>query len=1101
MPKSIFALLVGINNYSEELGALEGCVNDVSCFQDYLTDNQPADRLHIETLLDSEATRENIVRAFREHLCNAKKDDVVIFQYCGHGARSRTAEAFRPFYPASMSEGLVCFDSRLRGGYDLVDKELSILLSEVAKNEPQIAVILDCCHSGSATRCADDVVFSRSRMTHEITEERELETYLEGYYTRQLSETGRLVVPGSRHILLSACRKTEKAWETTHKRGLFTTCLLDVLEKSEPSISYADLFLRCRSMVARESQNQVPQFETYGQFNAYSAFLGTTTTSRSRRYPVEFKAPHWEVKCGALHGLPSSSSHPIEVELFDTSGSDSVIAKIVSVGPHSSTLDATVLGQFASESKLEAELTALPLPPMKVGIEGSEECFERVVRYFKSNESLEFIEQPAPNNYRYTIKEENGEIRLFRNEPRLVIQSFASLDESSLKVLETLFQRIQRWERLLEVENPTSQLSDEAAFCFSRNLSDGSAMETDEKYLEFGVTSEGKDSSIAGSFLASNRTKQDLHYLLLYFSEDFGIQVMFNECIEPAPEKFVIELAGHPIFNLDLTESEGDRSTHHFKLMISTTKIDDFLLAQEAIEMGAHWESGTQRGLNLGSRKTNVLGEQEWAAKTVSIRLHRKYSNDNGGDIVLAGGAVTVKAHPSFRADTSVQAIGANSRGLNQDATVHHLVKQMGGTLAKFGQARGSGGQAIEFSNIVGESALESEPLTLELDLNADDSEAILPVSYDGEHLVICGDSIRDDAGVTQVRINQLPSAKTRQRSLLRAVKLYFLKTYVKNEDVNQLRRVESLESGEIKRRQNGISENVKDANSILILIHGIIGDTYSVAKSIQTIRKQMEVDDQDPFDLVLTYDYESLHTPIAETARDFLGKMSAVGIHAEPERKRTITIVAHSMGGLISRYAIERLGASSFIDHLIMFGTPNQGSPLGEVAAARKLACFLTTIAMNAFPAIAGYGAALLCLLNRSQNLTVCLEELSPSSDFIRELNSCECSDTRYSIVAGDIQQCDENDSEWLTKLLKKSRCEGLLSQLYGGDSNDIAVSVESIKGARTNGESLKFNVACHHLNYFSSEEGLRITKQLLSHPIENQRCNESSDEAASEE
>lgn len=42
----------------------------------------------------------------------------------------------------------------------------------------------------------------------------------------------------------------------------------------------------------------------------------------------------------------------------------------------------------------------------------------------------------------------------------------------------------------------------------------------------------------------------------------------------------------------------------------------------------------------------------------------------------------------------------------------------------------------------------------------------------------------------------------------------------------------------------------------------------------------------------------------------------------------RPLTIVAHSMGGLISRYYIERLGGASAVRNLVTVGTPHAGSP-----------------------------------------------------------------------------------------------------------------------------------------------------------------------------
>ena len=151
MSKGIYALLVGINDYSPAVGKLNGCLNDVDHFHSYLTENFNRRRLHIEVLKDADATRPNIIKQFRSHLGRARANDIVVFQYCGHGARSKSAKPFEQFFPDGQDEGLVCYDSRGPGGFDLADKELAGLLAELAQNEPHIAMILDCCHSGSAT--------------------------------------------------------------------------------------------------------------------------------------------------------------------------------------------------------------------------------------------------------------------------------------------------------------------------------------------------------------------------------------------------------------------------------------------------------------------------------------------------------------------------------------------------------------------------------------------------------------------------------------------------------------------------------------------------------------------------------------------------------------------------------------------------------------------------------------------------------------------------------------------------------------------------------------------------------------------------------------
>ena len=45
------------------------------------------------------------------------------------------------------------------------------------------------------------------------------------------------------------------------------------------------------------------------------------------------------------------------------------------------------------------------------------------------------------------------------------------------------------------------------------------------------------------------------------------------------------------------------------------------------------------------------------------------------------------------------------------------------------------------------------------------------------------------------------------------------------------------------------------------------------------------------------------------------------------------VDLVAHSMGGLVSRYYIKSLGGSTSVDSLIMMGTPNYGTSIANIA------------------------------------------------------------------------------------------------------------------------------------------------------------------------
>ena len=185
-----YALLVGINDYPEGVGTprLAGCLNDVDRFHQHLRQCAGAAPLAVELLKDHDATRANVVQQFRRHLGRAKAGDVAVFQFCGHGAQSSSASAFREFQPSGLDEGLVCIDSRRPGGggFDLADKELAVLIDELARNGAHVAFILDSCHSGSGTRSADAFGGLRPRLARQsVDPERPLESYLDGHYAQR----------------------------------------------------------------------------------------------------------------------------------------------------------------------------------------------------------------------------------------------------------------------------------------------------------------------------------------------------------------------------------------------------------------------------------------------------------------------------------------------------------------------------------------------------------------------------------------------------------------------------------------------------------------------------------------------------------------------------------------------------------------------------------------------------------------------------------------------------------------------------------------------------------------------------------------------------
>lgn len=1085
MTKRIFALLVGINDYSPNVGKLTGCLNDVDHFQAYLTDNFDRTRLHIEVLKDADATRPNIIEQFRSHLGRANADDVVVFQYCGHGARCKSAKEFEEFFPDGKDEGLVCYDSRGGAGFDLADKELAALLAELAKNDPHIACILDCCHSGSATRSADDFTQLKSRQTHEVFEDRPLESYLDGYYAA-LSQRGEsLEIPASRHVLLAACQRVQKAWEGKDHSGVFTSTLLDVLGKTGTDISYADLFVRCRASVHKRADNQDPQFETYRGFQAYSGFLGGQAAQSARRYSVYFENNGWRVDCGALHGLPSDPDKAVELALYPESDQARAAghAATTQVGPQKSELQLLDIDADPA-TRYQAEITSLPVPPLAVYLEGDAKGAESFENFLAASEdhSLGFaLLTESPGGARYTLSAENDCYLLKFRETGKLIQGAKGFTREAADYMFAIVKRVAAWDRAARLQNLSTKMNpDDVQFKFCEVLDDDDQQQ--HAFPGTDITIDiGKEKNewkvVRGTLKADNRSPQTLHLLLLHFSEDYGFQPLYNEPIEPTDAEFIVTLDGNAIFNLSLDESEGDEATHTFKLIVSTEKVDNFLLGQEPLTLGEIFDPSSRstktRGLSFGPPKKK-FHENEWFTKDLHVKLVRQLDRVTAEGATLAQGKIKIKGHPSLQAGISLSAAATATRGVGGGSNIYRALERQGLKLLNFAGTRGDSESILELTDIQNPETLKDNPLEIELDIDLAEGEMILPLAFDGEFMLLTGDPSLDDEGRTIISISEIPEIPDNRRSLGRALKMYFFKTYLKQENQNRLCWIEYHEDGPFTRHRSRVAEKVADAKNILLLVHGIIGNTDGMVEGLKLAKDADGKTVDQKFDLVLTYDYENLGTPISETAVKLKEQLTAAGLHADDDKR--LTLAVHSMGGLVSRWFIEREAGNGVVDHLVMFGTPNVGSPFGKIDSARKLSNLLTTLAINAFPAVAPLGVAIVYLLNRSKKISPTLEQMNPTSEFIQTLNASDDPGIPYTIVAGDIRGYEESSDEFAAKLIAKVGTGILFDALYLKAGHDIAVSDASIRGvadARTPPPT-KHNVFCHHLNYFGSDAGL---------------------------
>lgn len=158
------ALLVGISDYGNAMedpnrwANISGA-NDVLLLSPLFSEHGYA----VTSLVDSQATHANITNALMELAKDAKKGDVVYIHFSMHG---QPFEDLNGDEEDGWDEALIPVDAEMlyaEGVYEgknhLLDDELEVYFNDIRSKiglEGQLLVILDACHSGTASRGDDD---------------------------------------------------------------------------------------------------------------------------------------------------------------------------------------------------------------------------------------------------------------------------------------------------------------------------------------------------------------------------------------------------------------------------------------------------------------------------------------------------------------------------------------------------------------------------------------------------------------------------------------------------------------------------------------------------------------------------------------------------------------------------------------------------------------------------------------------------------------------------------------------------------------------------------------------------------------------------------
>lgn len=1193
--KTLYAVIIGINAYPRS--ALYGCVNDalavhefcsqLAAANDEIKDYQPLFLLAPHEQEDGAAlrhhklkkndyqlpTRDNMIKAF-SHFKKAKaeNEDICLFYYSGHGSFQTAPKIFWDLKSGKQVESLVCVDSRVHGGRDLIDKELAYLLwnathdkTSYKKGEKSVhtLLIMDCCHSGDNVRGDSPV---RSRMETPNPTPTSLKDY--AGYPEPLDKGSAVNSDqkflhaleqwrSARYVHLAAARESETAKETMledRSSGVFTYSLLKTLRSGGLQLSYDQLLERIKVMVRNRVDEQIPILFATEPKDAALSFMGGNLKEPVKEYVVAYDRNQglWTMNAGANAGIVPSDERlgKTILKVWRRAEPDkSREVEVLAVRGAESDLDGSSFGSKDHEHEdWVASVLHMAAPTIKVYIDKSITANERkkLLKEVPGDEipTYEFVDKEDEATFiTYQI---DGEFVLTKKESNVPVFR----RNKNARVFLTALQSVGQWLRVLEMENPQTTIVREDIDVSAEivegvplrlnNLNTVPASRTLENPLEIKLNYKKQKGNPEkqlqpGLRIRIKTTNRPYYIACLYMDSQYGIaQNLGTTEIKPSGNGEWLKFSNKgteyrtiPISFDDNYHKLGiTEITDYLKIFVSTKEFPVKALEQEELELDDKLveikRSGTvmSKGASLDDDE-EFENTGDWTSFLIPVNVSRPLSQQEqtvggaGKNVASIGGA-RLTVPQGFSAKISA-ASAAEIHEMVNEATERSVdgADKLRETLMPppilWGAApsrntvfsRGVSAAApdaqlsvLEITGALGDNIVSEEnPILFEPDGGLAEDEVLVSFAYDEDTGMYLPLGFSDEEG--QLHIESLPKETSgkiigdesiNERSLGGSIKLFFKKVVIGSitgqTDINTLALCSLGEDGVSKATVIG-DKALKDKKNICLLIHGIIGDTEVQRQAFFENESKLH----EHFDAVISYDYENLNTPIEKTAKLLKEDLAKAGI-LETDGKR-LTIVAHSMGGLVSRWFIEHEGGDKMVSRLIQLGTPNGGS---ETSDFRKSVFGMMSMAMNGAAFLKPYLPVLSFIGKRvTKAVFYTLNQMSPTeSDFLKALNKEDSpkSPVPYTIIGGntnEIQLEKMDDQPMLRQFwsaLKKKAPYMLLNKLvFKSDApNDMAVTQVSMQKVPTQ-DTLPFHsVGCDHISYFCYAEAMEKLQKVLA-------------------
>uniref|UniRef100_A0A6C0JUG6 Peptidase C14 caspase domain-containing protein n=1 Tax=viral metagenome TaxID=1070528 RepID=A0A6C0JUG6_9ZZZZ len=235
------ALLVGIN-YEGTSSELKGCVNDVYDLRNMLVSKYEYKQDNIQLLINTKATRKNILDAFIALLQSANEGDHICFTFSGHGYY--TADMYEKDEMDGYDEMIVTADNQT-----IVDDTFKQLIQTHLKEKVTLFSLFDNCHSGTIY----DLRYQY------------LDSSIQTNESMSVHSNPNVLDTSGQVILLSGCMDGQVSLDARINgkfNGVMTWCFLEALRQSNYEDTWETLLERIRTILNVNKLQQIPQMSS-----------------------------------------------------------------------------------------------------------------------------------------------------------------------------------------------------------------------------------------------------------------------------------------------------------------------------------------------------------------------------------------------------------------------------------------------------------------------------------------------------------------------------------------------------------------------------------------------------------------------------------------------------------------------------------------------------------------------------------------------------------------------------------------------------------------------------------------------------------------------